>query len=389
MRITEKKLSKLVDDYKRAGASGGLREFKPYASRESLLTVAALLEHVTHRTINGCLNRGSFDRLTIKCRQCKRVHIHRDKPFCSLKCASKFVRITSKEVGWASSKVSETEKTFKIRLSCWSCGKEKGFGIDWIRSQFGCNCQRGAKVSDLLRLSHQDFVDLLRRNGVKVTLLETYRGMNTYIRYRCDIHPTFAGEAIANNLQRGHGCSICGREKFEATSLRKYGTESPSRADAVKKRRYKTMFHRYGTKHALQSPELFAKMVNTSFRRTKVLLCGVPRFVQGYEPYAIRWLITNGVPETDIAVGDDPRLPKITWVDSDRKVRVYHPDIYVVSKNLIVEVKSTYTYTSNLSLIRKKRDATIEAGYRFAFFIADPKSGAPISPRSLCTKQSR
>jgi len=143
------------------------------------------------------------------------------------------------------------------------------------------------------------------------------------------------------------------------------------------------MLERHGHKHALQNRTSFEKMVKSSFSRATIKLCGQTRSVQGYEPLAIRYIRQLGVRPEDIAVGNDPRLPSFYWVHKDGSRRVYHPDIYVVSKNLIIEVKSTYTYKSNLTKNRMKRDAVIAAGYNFKFFVADPKTGKPLNPNSI------
>ena len=54
---------------------------------------------------------------------------------------------------------------------------------------------------------------------------------------------------------------------------------------------------------------------------------------------------------------------------------MYYPDFYIPSENLIVEVKSTWTfahpdkYDKNIA----KRDACLAAGYNFEFYIFDRK----------------
>ena len=51
------------------------------------------------------------------------------------------------------------------------------------------------------------------------------------------------------------------------------------------------------------------------------------------------------------------------------KYHYYHPDFYIPDYNLIVEIKSTYTYNYDLDRNQAKRDYSIRAGYNFMFII--------------------
>ena len=59
---------------------------------------------------------------------------------------------------------------------------------------------------------------------------------------------------------------------------------------------------------------------------------------------------------------------------ADNKKHRYYPDLYIPKDNLIIEVKSQWTYNSqqkwyNTNLL--KRQACIAAGYKFKFMIFD------------------
>jgi len=51
------------------------------------------------------------------------------------------------------------------------------------------------------------------------------------------------------------------------------------------------------------------------------------------------------------------------------KYRKYYPDFYIKEYNLVIEVKSSYTYNYNIDMNNAKRNATILAGYNFIFII--------------------
>ncbi len=53
----------------------------------------------------------------------------------------------------------------------------------------------------------------------------------------------------------------------------------------------------------------------------------------------------------------------------DSKRRVYYPDYYLENKNLIIEIKSTYTYKKHLEKNIAKKNSCIEQGFNFIFII--------------------
>ena len=106
------------------------------------------------------------------------------------------------------------------------------------------------------------------------------------------------------------------------------------------------MVERYGVEHASQNAEIFKKMLKTAFKRNKIFVfpSGRVEEMMGYECFALADLLKDGVHEDDILVQLDD-VPIIRYLDSETETqRVYYPDIFVTSKNLIIEVKSTYTY---------------------------------------------
>ncbi len=64
--------------------------------------------------------------------------------------------------------------------------------------------------------------------------------------------------------------------------------------------------------------------------------------VQGYEPYALDYLLQKGVPPDRIKVHSEDYIPEIEYrfMGKDRR---HHPDFYIPYSNILVEVKSTLT----------------------------------------------
>ena len=95
--------------------------------------------------------------------------------------------------------------------------------------------------------------------------------------------------------------------------------------------------------------------------------------LQGYEPQVLKYLLENGYEEDDFSW----EIPSFPYRDNDRD-RVYQPDLFLKSKNLIIEVKSQYTYDKGKWINYVKRQAVIDSKFDFVFIIWDQKPDAAI-----------
>ena len=62
-------------------------------------------------------------------------------------------------------------------------------------------------------------------------------------------------------------------------------------------------------------------------------------------------------------------VPEIWYHDLDGKKHRYYCDIYIPSENIIIEVKSKWTYKNNLHLNTLKSETCKAEGYKFEFWI--------------------
>lgn len=98
--------------------------------------------------------------------------------------------------------------------------------------------------------------------------------------------------------------------------------------------------------------------------------------IQGYEGFALNDLLDEGYKEDDIIVSNkeiESYTGTIWYLDSERKKRKYYPDIYLITENKIIEVKSEYTYKSAYSINIRKKQACINLGISFEFWVYDSK----------------
>jgi len=157
------------------------------------------------------------------------------------------------------------------------------------------------------------------------------------------------------------------KQKVLATKLEKYGPlRNGYGSDAYKS----GMEDAYGVTNPSHSKELIEKITKGQYRTKEYTFpSGRLAIVQGYENRAIDQLLET-YDEDDI-VTDTMQIPRIPYTDNTGKNRYYFPDIFIPKDNLIIEVKSAYTYNIDKDTNLRKEAATIAAGYQFQFSIFD------------------
>ena len=177
-----------------------------------------------------------------------------------------------------------------------------------------------------------------------------------------------AGTRSCDNtkLERYGDSTYANHEQGRATRLRLYGDAHFNR-NACRA----TNLERYGVEWPLQNAAILEK--NHSFRYYDYALPsgGVVR-VQGYERYALDWLLQQ-YEESDILVSKG-RVPPF-WYTFEGKSHRYFPDAFVVSADLVMEVKSEYTLKASVDVTRAKLLAVIQAGYQVQMVVVTMRKG--------------
>ena len=83
-------------------------------------------------------------------------------------------------------------------------------------------------------------------------------------------------------------------------------------------------------------------------------------------------MILNDHEESDILIGEKmiSEIGSICY-NMNETERFYYPDFYIRSKNMVIEVKSPYTYDNMLQENLLKRDSVLGKGLDFQFWIMD------------------
>lgn len=182
-------------------------------------------------------------------------------------------------------------------------------------------------------------------------------------------------EKIESTMTKRYG-SLAGMlektsNKRAKTMRARHGVDYYVEHSSFKKKSQKTSKKTYGTRHPMQNQEVFERQQIACMKR-KTLKIGGTTFVnlQGYEPNAIRYLISEGLSPKVIKA--HPSFDEtLTWIDEEGVKHSYFPDL-LVNKRHIIEVKSSYTFNGTPEMIyrnKKKRQACLERGFKFTFLV--------------------
>lgn len=190
------------------------------------------------------------------------------------------------------------------------------------------------------------------------------------------------------------------KEKFKRTIMERYGVEHYTKTDEYKEKRKQTCLLKYGVDHQMKVKSIKQKISNTMMTRygckwytssdefmEKYRAGGKHKWkdyttpsgktirVQGYEPRALDILFETFNEFDVFAQGKEisKQIGPIMY-EHEGKQKRYYPDIYVKSKNLIIEVKSTWTINYAVEQNLAKRDACLQRGINFEFWIFDGKN---------------
>jgi len=180
------------------------------------------------------------------------------------------------------------------------------------------------------------------------------------------------------NLERyGVTCPMkvqCFKDKREKTCLEKYGETSVLKVQWVKNKSQETCMKKYGVRFVSQSG---IQKPNKFEFKTYTFPCGNIRFVQGYEPFALDDLVSDGYVYSDILTARSD-VPSIWYNGSDGKRHRYFVDIYIPKINKMIEVKSKWTYIKYYETVLLKAKECLSQGYDYEIWIYDYKRNKTV-----------
>ena len=183
------------------------------------------------------------------------------------------------------------------------------------------------------------------------------------------------------NLKKcGFTCSLLNqdvKDKIKATNLERYNAEHPFQNITVQDKFKKTNQERYQVDYPAQNQEV-AERTQKNAKKFKeyTMPSGTIRKVQGYEPFALMYLLK--VYTEDQIKSDRKDVPHVQY-EMDGKKKCYFPDIFIPHENKIIEVKSLFTLKLKPEQIQLKKNACEEQEFRYEIWCFDAK-GNRVEP---------
>jgi hypothetical protein len=148
------------------------------------------------------------------------------------------------------------------------------------------------------------------------------------------------------------------KQKSKSTCLKKYGKEFFAQSEEGKCRIKEGFIKNYGYDHFMKNPEEFEKFMKSNLKIKKFENSEI--YYQGsneldfLKKYNKRLKIDNGLHLKYFFKGE---------------IHSYMPDFYLSEFNLLIEIKSNYTWNLHLEKNLAKKDYSIKSGYNFLFII--------------------
>jgi hypothetical protein len=199
------------------------------------------------------------------------------------------------------------------------------------------------------------------------------------------------------NLQRyGYKSALQNKDviaKRKQTNLLKYGVEYPSQNQEIKNKVRQTCLERFGVEYSLQSEEVKSRGKHTSLQKygyehyqhnkiasenaskkayklkTFITPSGKEIVCQGYEPFALDYLLNCLNIEEKNIITNRKNVPDIWYTDQNNKKHRHYVDIFIPTENLCIEVKSTWTIKKKQDNVYLKQNAAKELGYKYEIWI--------------------
>ena len=166
---------------------------------------------------------------------------------------------------------------------------------------------------------------------------------------------------LIDTIKSSYEFNVLRKDRIMQTNQEKYGVDWFMCSNSFKEKSKETLFSRYGVVHNSHNSDTLDKRWKKSRSHIYVFPSGRIAHVQGYEPKCIDELLESDYAEDDIIVGNaaiERWIGKITYIGYDKNLHRYYPDIYIPSLNKVIEVKSPYTLSKDLEINNKQKAVT-------------------------------
>jgi hypothetical protein len=236
--------------------------------------------------------------------------------------------------------------TRKVTYQCGTCDSvSESFTSNLLNINTGVcgNCQNWK-----FKLPYEKLKSDVESYGMKlITAPDQYTGNKQMMDVMCECGKPY--QMILSSIRQGKKCLECKSRKFKETCMERYGVEN-----------------------VMHVPEIFEHNQSSCFRRKIFMLpSGKEIILMGYEPAAIQELLDEGNTEEQLCFGKD--IPTFSYKE-DGINRIYYPDCYIPEQNMLIEVKSNFTFFTQFSKNIRKFISVIEKGYSIRLIVYDDRN---------------
>jgi len=232
----------------------------------------------------------------------------------------------------------------------------KNYGVDnpsksdFIKNKKKETCNRNYGVDCGLMLKDLKKEGMIKKYGVE------YPSQSVEIREK--IKKTLIDNYGDDNISKIESV----KKSKILTCLKNHGTTNPFVNELIKQKINKTNLEKYGSIYPIQNRLIFNKQLKSAF---KIIMYNDILFSQGtYELDFLNFCEKNNIINL-ISNG-----PSINYtIDALNTSHIYHSDFFIEKYNLIIEIKSNYTYEAELEKNLMKEKYSKLAGFDFLFII--------------------
>jgi len=147
--------------------------------------------------------------------------------------------------------------------------------------------------------------------------------------------------------------------KQKDSMIRNWGVFNPGQSDKLNVKKKDTFLLRYNCENPLQIQEIFYKTQVSGYKCKKFKETNI--YYRG--SYELDFLEKYYDKFSDIKNG-----PSIKY-KFENKNKVYHPDFFIPSLNLIIECKNSYLVEKDKEIIEEKKKATIANDFKYIIIV--------------------
>jgi len=248
-----------------------------------------------------------------------------------------------------------------IMCACDICGEKKEIKYNnyskYIEkdpnNQYTCKiCNIEKRKKTCLEKYGTDFVAKLETSKIKSKKTMEENGTE----------PFFCSPRFKNRMIEIYGVDNPSKEKNmkkkkEDTCYENYGVRNPSHSPEIQNQKEQTCFKNYGVRNPSHSPEIHKKQQSGFILKHYNGLS----YRGSYEKHFIDYCVDKNI-KIENFKGTIPY--NLDGVD-----RKYFPDFFIKERNMVVEIKSKYTYNFDIPKNEAKKEAAISNGFNFIFII--------------------